>query len=791
MQISAQPMPLSPEVIDDRVATVLEAGANITLSYDDVGNVLTISASTGGASYTDEQAQDAIGTIIADSATIDFLYDDTTPSISGFVKDNSITEPMLSLSDNTTQNSSSTKHGFLPKLSNDTAEFLRGDGTWAAPAEGSTEWTRVDTATGTLTTGLLAFWRMEETSGNRVDSVAAMALVPTGTVGAVTGKHGNAADFPGTSGNYLAISDNATLSIGAAQNFTIACWAYFDASSGDHCLVGKGNVSANYDDCEFMLWRRTGTLQFSVANGAQVTNVNSGITPATGAWYFVIGWLDASNNLLWIQVNNGTPAFIACPNDSWDSTGQFEIGRQPGWSSSPILDGRVDNVMVYKRILTADERTNLWNAGLGLDYAELGSGVAYVHPSVTTDKVLAGSLTLTATEPLESAGGIKLGNSSGTTNGVIRYSGSDIETYIGGVWRSLTTSTFLYLTDTPSSYVGNALKILRVNAAANALEFGPVLGTMAEQNANAVAITGGAVSLGGHAPTGVLDVQSSVQASDVGNAYFGARVWPVAPSGAVYYQGVRIEPATGAATSTAQFTGVLCLDQPTSSTIVAGLHSLINAGAGRYNVYAQGTANNHFGGYVGIGANPPTYPLDVTGHVRITTGHIGLGGALPDSAPSPLVIKYSAGTERGIEIRPTADTGTGAVYFMNAALSLVGSIATTSSATAYNTSSDVRLKHAVVTITDALLKLSALRPVKFRWNADGSEGEGFLAHELQRVIPHAVTGEPDEVNSDGSIKPQQVDHSKLVPWLVCGIQQLLTRVATLEAQVATLQSAGA
>ena len=75
---------------------------------------------------------------------------------------------------------------------------------------------------------------------------------------------------------------------------------------------------------------------------------------------------------------------------------------------------------------------------------------------------------------------------------------------------------------------------------------------------------------------------------------------------------------------------------------------------------------------------------------------------------------------------------------------------------------------------------AALRPKKFRWNADDSPGVGFLAHELQQVVPEAVTGEPDEVNPDGSIQPQQVDHSRLVVFLVGAVQELLKRVEVLE-----------
>lgn len=199
MQLLTSPMPLSPEVIDDRVATVLDAGDNITIIYDDTANVLTISADSGvsGApvnaeyvtstadatlsaervltdtatvtwdrtipgqikataggvgGYTNEDAQDAVGGILVDSATIDFLYNDTTPSISGFVKDNSITESMLSLSDNTTKDSTTAAHGLLMKLSGNTVHFLRGDGTWITPP-GYTDEQAQDAVASMLTAG--------------------------------------------------------------------------------------------------------------------------------------------------------------------------------------------------------------------------------------------------------------------------------------------------------------------------------------------------------------------------------------------------------------------------------------------------------------------------------------------------------------------------------------------------------------------------------------------------------------------------------------------------------------
>jgi hypothetical protein len=68
------------EAVDDRVAALLVAGTNVTLTYDDAAGTMTV-ASSGGAGYTDEQAQDAVGGILTDSATIDFTYNDAAGTI--------------------------------------------------------------------------------------------------------------------------------------------------------------------------------------------------------------------------------------------------------------------------------------------------------------------------------------------------------------------------------------------------------------------------------------------------------------------------------------------------------------------------------------------------------------------------------------------------------------------------------------------------------------------------------------------------------------------------------------
>jgi len=101
-----------------------------------------------------------------------------------------------------------------------------------------------------------------------------------------------------------------------------------------------------------------------------------------------------------------------------------------------------------------------------------------------------------------------------------------------------------------------------------------------------------------------------------------------------------------------------------------------------------------------------------------------------------------------------------------------GSITSTSSATAYNTSSDYRLKENIAPMTGALAKVAQLKPVIYKWKIDGSDGEGFIAHELAEVKPDCVTGEKDAVDENGDIKPQGIDVSFLVATLTAAIQEL-------------------
>jgi hypothetical protein len=131
----------------------------------------------------------------------------------------------------------------------------------------------------------------------------------------------------------------------------------------------------------------------------------------------------------------------------------------------------------------------------------------------------------------------------------------------------------------------------------------------------------------------------------------------------------------------------------------------------------------------------------------------------------------------------TAASGTTQAVRFAYGTTAVGSINLTGSTTSYATTSDYRLKENVQPMQDALAKIAQLNPVTYTWKADGSDGQGFIAHELQAVVPDCVTGEKDAVDADGNPQYQGVDTSFLVATLVKAVQELKAEVDSLRAQL--------
>jgi hypothetical protein len=149
------------------------------------------------------------------------------------------------------------------------------------------------------------------------------------------------------------------------------------------------------------------------------------------------------------------------------------------------------------------------------------------------------------------------------------------------------------------------------------------------------------------------------------------------------------------------------------------------------------------------------------------------------------------GTNVGLSVVNTNSGNTG--NFCNFARSdttVIGAIQQNgASAVTYSTSSDYRLKEAIAPMTGALAKVALLKPCTYKWKVDGSDGQGFIAHELQEVVEGCVTGAKDAVDAEGNPQYQGIDTSFLVATLTAAIQELKAIVDTQAARITALEAA--
>ena len=170
--------------------------------------------------------------------------------------------------------------------------------------------------------------------------------------------------------------------------------------------------------------------------------------------------------------------------------------------------------------------------------------------------------------------------------------------------------------------------------------------------------------------------------------------------------------------------------------------------------------------------------LDTSGNLLVGTANVSSNGK------QTLFFTGGSSSSRGLITHSSSTAGTAMIGFQNPN-GLVGEIISTNSSTAYNTSSDYRLKENVAPMTGALEKVAALKPVTYTWKSDGSAGQGFIAHELQAVVPDCVTGAKDAVETVDDLdaegrkigtkevpRYQGVDTSFLMATVVAALQEL-------------------
>ena len=155
--------------------------------------------------------------------------------------------------------------------------------------------------------------------------------------------------------------------------------------------------------------------------------------------------------------------------------------------------------------------------------------------------------------------------------------------------------------------------------------------------------------------------------------------------------------------------------------------------------------------------------------------------------------KNSAGaSSSAIECWNSATTGDNKfITFASDAYSIRGTITYNRAGglTAYNVTSDYRAKTVNGPVQNALLKLSSLKPCTGRMNGAEMDIDFFVAHELQEIVPSAVTGVKDAVNEDNTPNYQMVDKSALIPLLTAAIQEQQALIQSLTDRLTALEGA--
>jgi hypothetical protein len=193
------------------------------------------------------------------------------------------------------------------------------------------------------------------------------------------------------------------------------------------------------------------------------------------------------------------------------------------------------------------------------------------------------------------------------------------------------------------------------------------------------------------------------------------------------------------------------------------------------------------GGNVGIGTNSPANILDVVGISRFThsssTSYRGAIETVVDNAFPTWDIGW-------LHARTSSSTYGNIARFNDQNGSQIGGIFYSgSSGTSFVTTSDYRLKENIEEISDSISRVKKLKPCRFNFTAEKNRVvDGFIAHEVQKVVPEAVHGEKDALQENGSIDAQTLEVSRLIPVLTKALQEAIAKIEQLETRIQILEN---
>jgi hypothetical protein len=233
--------------------------------------------------------------------------------------------------------------------------------------------TIVEESSNTLTNGLVAYYKLDESSVGsdpvtRNDSwVNALHLTDNGTTTHATGVIGNAADLEASDSNYLeSAADPAALDI--TDKLTVAAWFRAESGSGTiRYIASKYSTTSNQRGYAIYIGSGNEFTGVVSTNGtATKTVAATTFGPLSlNTWYHGVFVVDSTAGTLDVYVNGTLSNSDTFSNGINNSSAPFKIGGHT--STSSLFDGRVDEVLIYDRALTSDEVAQLYNGGSGYE----------------------------------------------------------------------------------------------------------------------------------------------------------------------------------------------------------------------------------------------------------------------------------------------------------------------------------------------------------------------------------------------------------------------------------------
>ena len=411
-------------------------------------------------------------------------------------------------------------------------------------------------------------------------------------------------------------------------------------------------------------------------------------------------------------------------------------------------------------------------------------------------------------------------NGSGTgvglnISGTLRFTDTNSSNYVGFESPTLSANQIWKL---PTAD-GTANQVIKTDGSGN-LSFATVSGTTINNNADNKVITGS-----GTANTLEAETNFTYNGTVVGMGTHGTSVASNSNTGT----GLQIANS-GYGYGSDSTTGDLFIYNGINATLT--IHSGANSGS------PSGTSKIQFN--KATSTSPPTIANTINagsieysnslnrmtfktnGSTALTIrddGDVGIGTSTPLAAlevsnTSTEIQVMATGNSQSNELIRWNNTNTTntnhTLSFFKRNGTTTGSITQTGSSTAFNTSSDYRLKENEISISDGIDRLKQLQPYRFNFIVDPDTiVDGFFAHEVQDIVPEAISGEKDamypevlyvegdeipegknigDVKEEAKINPQGIDQAKLIPLLTAALQEAITKIETLEAKVEALEN---